>query len=211
MCILAPGVVDNVAAFKTKLETALGSPFAGSVLQYAVAGNNITIHSNLASGNLVEELCFMTDQQLDTEAEINNFNSVVVGSNLDDNRRSANKWLGNLTGINSPAVSFTLGPITCPKALSCVYLHSDKLAGARDSVGPVPGQRGTIAKISLGNTASGEHHAESLYRPHLFSTLARTDIDQIDFSLRDSRGATLDLDGTRLAFVVTFSTDHLMG
>ena len=75
----------------------------------------------------------------------------------------------------------------------------------------MPGQRGTIAKISLGSTGSGEHHSESLYRPHLYSTLSRQDIDYIDFSLRDSRGATLDLDGTRLAFVVTFSTDHLMG
>ena len=100
--------------------------------------------------------------------------------------------------------------MTLPKAMSCVYLHSDKLAGARDTVGPVPGQRATIAKIDLGNAEHGDSVSVSLYRPHLFTTLARQDIDHIDFSLRDSRGVTLDLDGTRLAFVVTFSTEHLM-
>ena len=74
-----------------------------------------------------------------------------------------------------------------------------------------PGQRATIAKIDLGNAEHGDSVSVSLYRPHLFTTLARQDIDHIDFSLRDSRGVTLDLDGTRLAFVVTFSTEHLMG
>ena len=86
-----------------------------------------------------------------------------------------------MTGIPAPAASFTIGPVTCPKGLSCVYVHSDKLAGARDTVGPVPGQRATIAKISLGTTGAGEHQAESLYRPHLYTTLSRQDIDIIDF------------------------------
>ena len=75
----------------------------------------------------------------------------------------------------------------------------------------MPGQRATIAKVDLGNAAAGDHVSVSLYRPHLYTTLARQDIDVIDFSLRDSRGAVLDLDGTRLAFVVTFDTSHLMG
>ena len=110
-----------------------------------------------------------------------------------------------------PQTSFVVGPVTCPKGLSCVYLHSDKLAGQRDTIGPVPGQRATIAKVDLGNAAAGDHVSVSLYRPHLYTTLARQDIDVIDFSLRDSRGAVLDLDGTRLAFVVTFDTSHLMG
>ena len=104
-----------------------------------------------------------------------------------------------------------MGPVTCPKGVSCVYLHSDKLAGARDTIGPVPGHRATIAKVDLGSAAEGDHVSVSLYRPHLYTTLARQDIDSIDFSLRDSRGAVLDLDGTRLAFVVTFDTGHLMG
>ena len=73
-----------------------------------------------------------------------------------------------------------------------------------------PGQRATIAKIPLGNAGTGDHMNVDLFRPHLYSTLSRQDIDLIDFSLRDSRGVALDLDGTRLAFVVTFSTDHLM-
>ena len=75
----------------------------------------------------------------------------------------------------------------------------------------MPGQRATIAKISVGSTAAGEHHSESLHRPHLYTTLSRQDMGSIDISLRDSRGVTLDHDGARLAFVVTFSTDHLMG
>ena len=93
--------------------------------------------------------------------------------------------------------------------MNTVYLHSDTLAGQRDTMGPVPGQRATIAKISLGGTGENEHHAESLYRPHLFTTLARQDIASIDFSLRDSRGVALDLQGSRLAFVVTFDNSHL--
>ena len=135
----------------------------------------------------------------------------VVGTRLEDVQKSANKWLGNLTGTNVPVTNFGVGPVTLPKGMSCVYLHSDKLAGARDTVGPVPGQRATIAKIPLGNAEKGDHLSIDLFRPHLYSTLSRQDIDVIDFSLRDSRGVTLDTDGTRLAFVVTFSTDHLMG
>ena len=65
--------------------------------------------------------------------------------------------------------------------------------------------------MDLGNAAAGDHVSVSLYRPHLYTTLARQDIDVIDFSLRDSRGAVLDLDGTRLALVVTSDTSHLMG
>ena len=153
----------------------------------------------------------MTNQELDITSELNAFNSTVVGERLADNSKSANKWLGNLTGPTAPTSNFTVGPVTCPKAVSCVYLHSDKLAGSRNTVGPVPGQRATIAKVDLGSAAAGDHVSVSLYRPHLYSTLARQDIDSIDFSLRDSRGAVLDLDGTRLAFVVTFDTSHLLG
>ncbi len=79
-----------------------------------------------------------------------------------------------------------------------------------NSVGPVPGQRGTICKLSIGDTPYGAYHSESSYRPHLFSTLPRTDITQIDFALRDSRGNLLDLKDTNLAFVVTFDSSHLM-
>ena len=122
-----------------------------------------------------------------------------------------NKWLGNLTGNPVPVGNFVVGPVTLPKGMSCVYLHSDKLAGDRSSVGPVPGQRATIAKVPLGNAAAGDHVSVDLFRPHLYSILSKQDIDVIDFSLRDSRGVTLDSDGTRVAFVVTFSTDHLMG
>ena len=207
---LPHGPVDDVAAFLQKLTTALGTPFAGSVLQFSTVGNNISVSSNLASANMVEDLCILTNQQLDSVNEVNAFNSTVVGDRLADNSRSANKWLGNLTGIPTPLASFTIGPVTCPKGLSCVYLHSDKLAGARDTVGPVPGQRATIAKVDLGSSGVGEHVSVSLYRPHLYTTLSRQDVDVIDFSLRDSRGATLDLDGTRLAFVVTFDTSHLL-
>ena len=152
----------------------------------------------------------MTNHQLDSISEVNTFNSTVVGERLVDNTKSANKWLANLTGTKVPLTIFTVGPVTCPKAVSCVYLHSDKLAGARDTVGPVPGQRATIAKVDLGNAGKGDHVSVSLYRPHLYTTLSKQDIDSIDFSLRDSRGAVLDLDGTRLAFVVTFDTSHLL-
>lgn len=60
---LAPGPVDDVAAFNTKLQTALGTPFPGSVLQFAVSGNTISIHSNLASGNLVEDLALLSNHR----------------------------------------------------------------------------------------------------------------------------------------------------
>ena len=103
-----------------------------------------------------------------------------------------------------------MGPITLPRAINTVYLHSDTLAGQRDTMGPVPGQRATIAKISLGSTGENEHHAESLYRPHLYSTLPSKDISRIDFALTDSRGIPLDLQDSNFSFVVTFSTDHLM-
>ena len=124
--------------------------------------------------------------------------------------RSANRWLGNLTGIQAPAATTSIGPAQLPRAVNTVYLHSDVMAGARDTMGPVPGQRATIAKISMGATQENDHHAQSLFRPHLFTTLSRQDITRIDFSLCDSRGVTLDLQGTRLAFVITFDNPHLV-
>ena len=77
-------------------------------------------------------------------------------------------------------------------------------------MGPMPNTRGTVAKISLGNTAPGDFHNESLFRPHLYSTLPSKDISRIDFALTDSRGIPLDLQDSNFSFVVTFSTDHLM-
>ena len=74
----------------------------------------------------------------------------------------------------------------------------------------MPQQRATIAKIALGVTPAGAFHAESLYRPHLYSTLPSKDISRIDFALTDSRGIPLDLQDSNFSFVVTFSTDHLM-
>ncbi len=55
-------------------------------------------------------------------------------------------------------------------------------------MGPVPNTRGTIAKISLGGTKYLEYHAESLFRPQLYSTLPLSTLSSIDFSLRDSLG-----------------------
>ena len=76
-------------------------------------------------------------------------------------------------------------------------------------MGPIPNTRGTVAKISIGNTKKGEYHVESLYRPHLYSTLPMSTLSRIDFSLRDSRGVAQSLDDTNFAFVVTFDTSHL--
>ena len=76
-------------------------------------------------------------------------------------------------------------------------------------MGPMPNTRGTVAKISLGNTKFMEYHTESLYRPHLYSTLPLSTISRIDFSLRDSRGVVQSLGITSIAFVVTPDTSHL--
>ena len=94
--------------------------------------------------------------------------------------------------------------------MNSAYLVSDALAGFRDTMGPVPNTRGTVAKISLGNTAPGDFHNESLYRPHLYSTLPGKDITRIDFAMTDSRGIPLDLQDSNFSFIITFSTDHLM-
>ena len=95
-----------------------------------------------------------------------------------------------------------------PKDVNTVYLHSDTLAGFRDTMGPVPNTRATVAKVSLGQTKAGHYHSESLYRPHLFQSLPLSTLSRIDFCLRDSRGVHLELDGTNLAFVCTFDTSH---
>ena len=104
---------------------------------------------------------------------------------------------------------FSFGPIVLPKDVNTVYLHSDTLAGFRDTMGPVPNTRATVAKVSLGQTKPDHYHSESLYRPHLFQSLPLSTLSRIDFSLRDSRGINLDLAGTNLAFVCTFDSSHL--
>ena len=112
-------------------------------------------------------------------------------------------------GNQSLATVFSCGPVVLPRDINSLYLHSDTLAGFRDTMGPVPNTRGTIAKISLGNTKLNEYHTESLYRPHLYSTLPFSTVSRIDFALRDSRGIAQSLDDTNFAFVVTFDTSHL--
>ena len=84
------------------------------------------------------------------------------------------------------------------------------LAGFRDTMGPFPIVRGTIAKCSIAGTSLGEVHNESLYRPHLYTTLPRTDVARIDFHLADSRGVVMDLEGTNMSFIITFDTSHLL-
>jgi len=101
------------------------------------------------------------------------------------------------------------GSIVLPRDINTLYLHSDKLAGFRDTMGPVPNTRGTVCKISLGQTKFKEYHAESVYRPHLYSTLPLSTVNQIDFALRDSRGVAQNLEGTNFAFIVTFDSSHL--
>ena len=58
-------------------------------------------------------------------------------------------------GATTPVDSYTTPTVVLPKDISTVYLHSDKLAGYRDTMGPVPGQRGT-----------------SLHRPGQFGNIA---------------------------------------
>ena len=125
---------------------------------------------------------------------------------------SASKWLNTAADGNVLPTSntFLTGDVTLPRDVNVLYLHSDTLAGFRDTQGPVQGQRATIAKIAIGATPAGGFHAESLYRPHLYTTLPRTDISKIDFSLRDSRGVVQDLKGSNLSFCVTFDTSHLL-
>ena len=118
-------------------------------------------------------------------------------------------WLG-IVGNTTLAETFVCGPVVLPCDTNSLYLHRDTLAGFRDTMGPIPNTRGTIAKVSIGNTEKGEYHVESLYRPHLYTTLPRTDNTKIDFSLRDSRGVVQDLKGSNLRFCVAFDTSHLM-
>ena len=130
----------------------------------------------------------------------------------DEAINSASKWFNTAARGNvfPEQTTFLTGEVTLPRDVNVLYLHSDTLAGFRDTEGPVPQQRATIAKIAIGVTPAGAFHAESLYRPHLYTTLPRTDITKIDFSLRDSRGVVQDLKGSNLSFCVTFDTSHLL-
>ena len=122
--------------------------------------------------------------------------------------KCANRWLG-VSGDQTLAASFQTGNVVLPRDINTLYLHSDKLAGFRDTMGPVPNTRGTVCKISLGQTKFKEYHAESVYRPHLYSTLPLSTVNQIDFALRDSRGVAQNLEGTNFSFIVTFDSSHL--
>ena len=166
----------------------------GSKLTVESVGSNFAISTDGASG-LEEKVCLLSEQQAQP---------YWPGELLN----SANKWLG-ITGDGELAQVFTCGPIHLPRDINSLYLHSDTLAGFRDTMGPVPNTRGTVAKISLGNTKKNEYHVESLYRPHLYSTLPQSTLSRIDFALRDSRGVAQSLDETNFAFVVTFDTSHL--
>ena len=135
----------------------------------------------------------------------------VLGGRLDETGlRSGNVWLGNTDGVAALADTFTTGIMKLPRNINSVYLISETLAGFRDIMGPFPNVRGTISKCSLAGTEEGEVHNESLYRPHLYTTLPRTDVSRIDFHLADSSGIVLDLEGSNLSFIVTFDDSHLL-
>ena len=191
---LAPGRYSNMTQFAAAVTTALDGVFPSSTVTATVSGTNLELSSNHGSTNQVEMLALLTDEQMKGTGEL----------------KSANRWLSNTDGTQDVATTFTVGPVILPRTVNSAYLVSDVLAGFRDTMGPVPNTRGTIAKISLGNTAAGDFHNESLYRPHLYSTLPSKDISRIDFALTDSRGVPLDLQDSNFSFVITFSTDHLM-
>ena len=166
----------------------------GSTISVTVVGSKLSIISDLGSGNGVEQIALLTDEERKGFGELH----------------SANRWLSNTDGTAVLNYPFVTGDVVLPRTVNSAYLVSDSLAGVRDTQGPVPNQRGTIAKVSLGNTEHGACHNESLYRPHLYCTLPSKDFSRIDFALTDSRGLPLDLEDSNLSFVVTFSTDHLM-
>ena len=122
--------------------------------------------------------------------------------------RVANHWLG-VSGDQTLGGTFTTGTVVLPRDINSLYLVSEVLSGFRDSMGPIPNTRGTVCKISLGNTKFREYHAESVYRQHLYSTLPTTTLNQIDFALVDSRGVRQNLEGSNFSFVVTFDASHL--
>ena len=191
---LAHKRLQTQAAFAAAVQTALDGLLPGSDILVTPAGANLQIHSNLGSGNAAELICLLSDEQVKGTAEL----------------KSASPWLSTGTGENAPLASFTCGPVVLPKDVHTVYLQSDVLAGARDTMGPVMGQRGTVAVIPLGSSEHGDRVHESVYRPHLFPSQARTDITRVDFKLVDSRGVTLDTQGHKVVFTCTFDTSHML-
>ena len=193
---LTPGKYNSQEQFRKEIESALQRHKMqnGSTITVTSVGSNLEISTDGASG-LEEKVCLLSDRQAQPH---------FPGEKL----KSANRWL-SIDIDQTLATTFTCGPVILPRDINSLYLHSDTLAGFRDTMGPVPNTRGTIAKISLGNTKLNEYHSESLYRPHLYSTLPFSTVSRIDFALRDSRGVAQSLDDTNFAFVVTFDTSHL--
>ena len=194
--LLEPGKYNNQELLRKELERTLNGYKTKNGSKYIVTsnGNGFDISMDGASG-LPEKLRILSERQAQP---------FFPGQPL----YCANKWLG-ITGDTTLVTVFQCGPVHLPRDINSLYLHSDTLAGFRDTMGPMPNTRGTVAKISLGNTKFMEYHTESLYRPHLYSTLPLSTISRIDFSLRDSRGVAQSLENTNFAFVVTFDTSHL--
>jgi len=201
---LPRGKTANQTTMAADIQEALDGIFEGSNVTVAEVGATLTVTSDKASGALLEQICFLSDEDMQDRAAY-----VAKDGVLEQKLASGNKWISNEDGASVPLDTFVTGTVVLPKDVNTAYLSSDTLAGYRDTMGPVPGQKSTIAKISLGGTAIGAYHHESLFRPHLFTTLARTDISKIDFALRDSRGVNLDLGDTNFSFVVTFDNSHL--
>ena len=118
-------------------------------MQYSNTFNSISMTSDKGSGNLIEDISLLTNEELSEVSEINYFNSINVGPRLESNLHSGNRFIGNLTGSQAPRAVFVMSPILLPKSMSCVYLHSDKLAGQRDSMGPQPNQNQYIKTHKL--------------------------------------------------------------
>ena len=88
---LAEGRYANMTQFAKAVETALDGVLPGSTVTVSVVGTRLSIISDLGSGNAVEQIALMIDEERKGFGELH----------------SANRWLSNTDGTQVVATTFT--------------------------------------------------------------------------------------------------------
>ena len=90
-------------------------------------------------------------------------------------------------------------------AVNSLYLHSSTLSPS-DSMGPSRGATECICKLNV-TSAAGEAIFQSTFRPHRYCRVPPTTITRLDFQIKDCQGKEVDLQGSKVSFVLTIHNE----
>ncbi len=118
--------------------------------------------------------------------------------------KTANWHIVNNGSTQTPDDPIVFGKLD-PGARHTLYLCSTSLSPS-GVLGPSPRQSDVIAKLNVSSPV-GEPVFQSMLN-HRWVRCSPTTITRLAFEVRDARGSIVDMNSSRLSFVLTFSSEE---